>query len=64
VASRLAAFMPICSPQMVRTVLPVFMACSAKKNAEADPVCRFKTQANCRPSAIVPKPDASRLRTT
>jgi hypothetical protein len=36
VESRLAAFMPICSPQMYSTVLPVLVACSAKKKAEAD----------------------------
>jgi hypothetical protein len=45
VASRLAAFIPICSPQMMSTVLPVFVACSAKKNAEPLPVDRFTTQA-------------------
>ena len=38
--------MPICSPQMVNTVLPVLVACSAKKNADAVPVVRFSTQAN------------------
>ena len=33
VVSRSAAFMPICSPQTIRAVLPVLVECSAKKNA-------------------------------